>query len=99
MNYRTDNPALQRILSDRDLRDTVEGRRFELHHDKIHPLSDLLLGRAPGRATPSQITLMHKGWGLGIEFAAVGKLVYDRAKAAGVGHEIPPEWFTQTSHP
>ena len=48
---------------------------------------------------PSQITLMNKNWGLGIEFASVAKLIYDQARAAGIGNEIPTEWFSQTSHP
>lgn len=99
MNYRTQNPALQRVASGRSLRDRIEQRRFEVFQEKIHPLSDLLAGRAPGRTGREQITLLHKGWGLGIEFAAVAKLVYDRAVERGAGREIPPEWFTQTSHP
>ncbi len=48
---------------------------------------------------PSHITLMNKNWGLGIEFASVAKLIYDQARAAGIGNEIPTEWFSQTSHP
>lgn len=99
MTHRTTNPALERILSDRDLRDDVETRRFDEFRAKIHLLSDLLVGSVPGRTRPDQITLMEKTWGLGIEFAAVGRLVYERAKAEGVGREIPTEWFTQTSHP
>lgn len=99
VSYRTPNPTLDRILSDRDLRDHVEARRFDEFRNKISLLSDLLVGRARGRTAPEQITLMAKTWGLGIEFAAVGKLVYERARAEGIGREIPTEWFTQTSHP
>lgn len=99
ISYRTVNPVLDRTLSDRDLRDHVEVRRFHEFRSKIFPLSDLLIGRAPGRTGAEQITLMAKTWGLGIEFAAVGRLVYERAKAGGIGREIPTEWFTQTSHP
>ena len=99
MNYRTQNATLHGTLSDRDMRTNVEDSRFDAFKDKIHMLSDLLLGRAPGRTSAEQITMMDKTWGLGIEFAAPGKLVYDRAKAAGVGRQIPTEWFTQTSHP
>ncbi|MGH2404903.1 MAG: hypothetical protein ACRDGN_10620, partial [bacterium] len=97
-NYRTQAPGMDRLLSDRDKRDG-EARRFDLFREKMHVLSDLLCNRAPGRTSGEQITLLDKSWGLGIEFAAVGKLVYDRAKAAGAGHEIPGEWFSQTSHP
>lgn len=98
-NYRSGGLAVRDVLSDRDRRDGAEAGRFELYRDKIHLLSDLLVGRAPGRTDPGQITLLDKSWGLGIEFAAVGKLVYDRAKAAGAGHQLPGNWFTQLSHP
>jgi len=98
-NYRSQGPALRDVLSDRDRRDGAEASRFEVFRDKIHLLSDLLVGRAPGRTDPSQITLLDKSWGLGIEFASVGKLVYDRAKAAGAGQQLPGDWFTQVSHP
>lgn len=77
----------------------MEDEKFQRYRGKIHFLSDLLTGKAPGRSTPSQITMMNKNWGLGIEFASVGKLIYDRARAAGIGNEIPTEWFSQTSHP
>jgi ornithine cyclodeaminase/alanine dehydrogenase-like protein (mu-crystallin family) len=98
-NYRSPDARLRGVLSDRDRRDGVEARRFGMFRDKIHLLSDLLAGRGPGRTSPGQITLLDKSWGLGIEFASVGKLVYDRAKAAGAGRSLPGDWFTQTSHP
>jgi ornithine cyclodeaminase/alanine dehydrogenase-like protein (mu-crystallin family) len=98
-NYRSGAPGLEHVLSDRDRRDGSEAHRFEMFRGKIHLLSDLLVGRAPGRTGRDQITLMDKSWGLGIEFASVGKLVYDRAIAAGAGQRIPDDWFTQTSHP
>ena len=31
----------------------------------------------------------------GLQFAAVAGLVYRKAKAAGLGREIPTEWFLQ----
>lgn len=67
--------------------------------NKVHFLSDLLVGKAPGRESMDQVTLFHKNWGLGIEFASAGKLVYERALKAGVGTEVPTERFSQTSHP
>lgn len=76
-----------------------ESERFERHREKIYMLPDLLIGKAPKRTDSSQITMLNKNWGLGIEFASVAKLVYDRARAAGIGEELPTEWFSQTSHP
>lgn len=80
-------------------RTELEDERFERYRDKIHFLCEMLTDRAPHRTTPSQITLMNKNWGLGIEFASVAKLIYDRARDAGIGNEISTEWFSQTSHP
>ena len=77
----------------------LEDERFQRYRGKIHLLCDLLTDKVPQRTTPSQITLMNKNWGLGIEFVSVAKLINDRARAAGIGKEIPTEWFSQTSHP
>ncbi|MDG6901463.1 MAG: ornithine cyclodeaminase family protein [Nitrososphaerota archaeon] len=66
---------------------------------KVYSLSDLLVGRATGRKSGDQVTLFHKNWGLGIEFASAGKLVYERALKEGLGTEVPTERFSQTSHP
>jgi len=95
---RSENRKLASIFSPGDY-NKVEGERSAHYHDKIHFLSDLLVGKAPGRTAPDQMTLMNKNWGLGIEFASVGKLVYDRARANGIGRELPTEWFSQTSRP
>ena len=95
---RSGNELLQSFYSD-EKKNRNEHERNLRYAEKIYPLSDLLLGKAPGRAAPAQITLLSKRWGLGIEFASVGKLVYDRARARGIGKELPTEWFSQTSHP
>lgn len=97
-SFSSKNPKLATIYSNVD-QVRVEGERFERYRDKIYFLSDMLLEKAPKRTTASQVTLMNKNWGLGVEFASVGKLVYDRARAAGIGKELPTEWFSQTSHP
>lgn len=95
---RSKNEKLNSIFGPKDYNKT-EGERSKRYRDKIYFLSDMLLGKGPRRTTPGQITLMNKNWGLGIEFASVGKLVYDRARAAGIGKELPTEWFSQTSRP
>ena len=97
-SFRTAHPRVTSFRSD-DFGVGVEVERLKRFKKKIYLLSDLLVGKAPKRTTPSQITMLNKNWGLGIEFASVAKLIYDRAKAAGVGREIPTEWFSQTSHP
>jgi len=62
-------------------------------------LPDLLCGRIKGREADDQITGFVNNIGLGAQFAAVGKKVYDAARAQGLGREVPHDWFTQNVHP
>jgi ornithine cyclodeaminase/alanine dehydrogenase-like protein (mu-crystallin family) len=62
-------------------------------------LPDLLAGRVKGRESDEQITGFVNNIGVGAQFAAVGKKVYDAAKSKGVGREVPLDWFTQNVHP
>jgi alanine dehydrogenase len=62
-------------------------------------LADLLVGKIEGRHSDDQITGFVNNIGLGAQFAAVGKKVYDLARARGVGREVPLDWFTQDVHP
>jgi ornithine cyclodeaminase/alanine dehydrogenase-like protein (mu-crystallin family) len=77
----------------------LEERMLKLFRSKTFLLSDLLVGKAPGRKSEDQITMMNKNWGLGIEFAAVGKRVYDLAVKNKKGIDIPNTQFSQSSHP
>lgn len=66
-------------------------------------LSEVVAGRA-GRSTADQITLFAGGGtggsaGLGTQFAAVAHVVYSAALDAGLGRELPTEWFTQEEKP
>ncbi len=58
-------------------------------------LTDLVTGGTPGRTSPDQITYYHNVPGSAVQFAATGALIYEAARAAGVGHEIPTDWFLQ----
>jgi len=66
--------------------------------DGVVELGDVLTGHV-GRTRDDQITLFTGGGGLGIQFAAVAHAVYEAARAAGVGRELPTEWFTQVEKP
>ena len=57
-------------------------------------LSEVLTGEKSGRENDGQTTL-HHNFSAGIQFAAVGYLVYRYAKENGLGHELPLEWFQQ----
>ena len=50
-------------------------------------LGELVLGKKPGRTNEKEITVF-KSVGLAIQDAATAKLVYDKAKEAGVGVEL-----------
>ena len=52
-----------------------------------------LSGKAPGRQAAKEITCFNNNIGLGIQFAAIGKAVFDEAKSKGLGREIPTDWF------
>ncbi len=56
---------------------------------------DLVSGRAEGRTDDEQITFYHNIGNQGLQFSSIGALVYEKAKAAGKGREIPTEWFLQ----
>lgn len=62
-------------------------------------LPELVLGKVKGRESEGQITGFVNNIGMGAQFAAVGKKVFDAAKARGAGREVPLDWFTQDVHP
>jgi len=62
-------------------------------------LGELLLGKVPARSSPEQVTCFVNNIGLSLQFAACGAAVYERARAKGVGRELPGEWFTENLHP
>lgn len=45
------------------------------------------------RTDPKQLTYFNNNRGLGIQFAALGKVAYDRAVEQGVGRQLPTEWL------
>jgi ornithine cyclodeaminase/alanine dehydrogenase-like protein (mu-crystallin family) len=65
----------------------VAGRRVSL--------ADLAEGRVKGRTSADEITYSERGNLQGAQFFAVAGKVYELAKRAGLGREIPTEWFLQ----
>jgi hypothetical protein len=57
--------------------------------------TDLASGNAKGRTNDQDITVYLTTGFQGLQFAAVGAAVYNAAKAQGLGHELPTEWFLQ----
>ena len=67
--------------------------------DDIHEIQELVAGRIKGRTSADQITLYNNNTGSGIQFAAVGAAVMKRARALGLGRELPTEWFLESVSP
>ncbi len=58
-------------------------------------LSDVVAGRAPGRTSAEQTTFFHNVGASAEGFAAIAGAIYDAAREAGVGRELPTEWFLE----
>jgi ornithine cyclodeaminase/alanine dehydrogenase-like protein (mu-crystallin family) len=71
----------------------------EFDFQKLPTLPELVAGMAEPRQSDREITCFMNNIGMGYQFAAAGSVVYRKAKAAGVGHELPTEWFTEDVHP
>jgi ornithine cyclodeaminase/alanine dehydrogenase-like protein (mu-crystallin family) len=77
-----------------------DGRRSRRAHgvalpDRRVTLADLVHGKVQGRTSAEQITYSERGNLQGAQFYAVAGKVYEAAKRAGLGREIPTEWFLQ----
>ena len=70
-----------------------------LDFKKTPTLPDVITGRAPGRGSEQEVTCFINNLGMGYQFAAAGAVVYRKAKEAGLGHDLPTDWFTQDVHP
>jgi alanine dehydrogenase len=71
----------------------------DLDFQKLPTLPELIAGQVVGRQCEEEITCFMNNIGLGYQFAAAGAVVYRKAKASGIGHELPTDWFTEDVHP
>ncbi len=67
-----------------------------LSWEKIVDLPDLVAGNSPCRGSRDDITVFKNNGGMGLQFAAVGPVVYERARAAGIGRRLPVGWFMES---
>ena len=77
-----------------------DGRKRRSHGvllpEKCVTLAELVAQKqGKGRTSRDQITYSERGNLQGAQFFAVAGRVYELAKAAGLGREIPTEWFLQ----
>ncbi len=61
-------------------------------------LDELIGGAASGRRNDADITCFLNYHGVGLQFAAIGALLYRKAIEAGAGRDLPTEWFTEDVH-
>jgi len=72
-----------------------ESRPQSLFRRDFPDFNDLASARVPGRSSDDQITVYINGGNQGLQFAAVGGLVYEAALAKQSGRQLPTEWFLQ----
>ena len=68
-------------------------------HASLPTLPQIINGDREGRTGDDQISCFLNNLGMGYQFAATGYVVYTKAREAGLGHELPTDWFTETVHP
>lgn len=61
--------------------------------EDLHELGELLNGNCRGRQDDREITLFKNNTGMGIQFAATARKMYEKAKAKGIGAELPLDLF------
>ena len=64
-----------------------------LNREQIVELGDVVAGTTPVRAGGEGIVYYKNNSGLAIQFAAAGRIVYDRVMAEGTNRQIPTEWL------
>lgn len=77
-----------------------DGRRGRARHGNMLPdkrltLADLVTGKVKGRTNGEQITYSERGNLQGAQFFGIAGKIYEAAKRAGLGRDIPTEWFLQ----
>jgi ornithine cyclodeaminase/alanine dehydrogenase-like protein (mu-crystallin family) len=61
--------------------------------EDLHELGELLTGKCRGRNDDKEITFFKNNTGMGIQFAATARKMYEKAKQKGIGAELPLELF------
>ena len=61
--------------------------------EDLHELGELVNGNCRGRRDDQEITFFKNNTGMGIQFAATARKMYEKAKEKGVGAELPLDLF------
>ncbi|MFB9836563.1 ornithine cyclodeaminase family protein [Actinoallomurus acaciae] len=73
--------------------------RGRMAWEDIRELGEVLLGGAPGRDRPEDITVFANNTGMGVQFAAVCARVLRLAEERGLGHIVPTDLFLEETSP
>ncbi|MBI2985456.1 MAG: hypothetical protein HYY45_01690 [Deltaproteobacteria bacterium] len=83
----------QQIFMDRQAEFAERLERGLVKPEDLHELGELLAGKCRGRKNEKEITLFKNNTGMGIQFAATARKVYEKAREKGIGTELPLELF------
>jgi alanine dehydrogenase len=61
--------------------------------EDLHELGELLNGKCRGRESDQEITFFKNNTGMGIQFAATARKMYEKAREKGIGTELPLDLF------
>ena len=61
--------------------------------EDLHELGELLNGKCRGRKDSKEITFFKNNTGMGIQFAATARKMYEKAREKGIGAELPLDLF------
>jgi alanine dehydrogenase len=75
----------------RELLDLINDGRVPA--EKVVELANVLIGAARGRSNDDEIIYYKANTGMGIQFAAACKVIYDACEKQNRGHVVPTEWF------
>jgi alanine dehydrogenase len=64
-----------------------------LKAEDLHELGDLVNGNCRSRQNDQEITFFKNNTGMGIQFAATARKMYEKAKEKGIGVELPLDLF------
>ena len=62
-------------------------------------LKSVVAGLKPGRQSEDEITCFHNYKGMGLQFAAIGSIIYGEARTRNIGLNVEDHYFSQTVHP
>jgi hypothetical protein len=79
---------------ERDRRPSSKEYRRRYKRREFPLLTDVMIGERPGRTSNTE-SIYYDNNSAGLQFAAIGRLVYEKARENKLGLKIPMEWFQQ----